>query len=40
MFRVHLRKPVKDKDNIVFLREPTNFLAVKAANHHAYLSWY
>jgi hypothetical protein len=32
MFRVHLRKPVKDKDNIVFLREPTNFLAVKAAN--------
>jgi molybdopterin converting factor small subunit len=40
MFLVHLRKPVKDKDNIAFLREPTNFLAVKAANHHAYFSWY
>jgi hypothetical protein len=22
------------------LREPTNFLAVKAANHRAYFSWY
>ena len=32
MFLVHLRKPVKDKDNIAFLKEPTNFLAVKAAN--------
>ena len=40
MFLDHLRKPVKDKDNTAFPIMGVNNIAVKAANHHAYFSWY
>ena len=32
MFRVHQRKPVKDRDNIAYQTTTVNNLAVKAAN--------